>query len=263
MAREFHDAGSKAELIVGFTGTGGGFRAFCSGAPVDIVDASRPITAKEQAACQAIGRKPIGFQIGMDALAVVVSAANPFAKALTLAQLKQIYSGQAKTWAEIDPSFPATPIKIYSPGADSGTFDFFVEHVMGGNKQAVLELPGAVLSEDDDALKAGGIADPYAIGYFGYAYYKASRGKLRVLAIDKGNGPIEPGANTALNGTYPLARPLFIYTSSDLLRKKPVVAAFVSYYLRYVDLQIDDVGYFPSAPVAKESAETALISALQ
>lgn len=263
MAREFRNAGSSAEIAVGSVGTGGGFRAFCSGGPVDIVNASRAISPDEQAACQALGREPVAFQIGIDALAVVVAAENRFARQLTMGQLKAIFSGEARTWSEVDPAFPAAPIKLFSPGQDSGTFDFFIDHVLEGDEAGLLATPGAVFSEDDEELRRGIIADPYAIGYFGFAYYRTSRGALQALAIDAGDGPVTPGVGSATTGTYPLARPLFLYSSENILREKPQVAAFISYYLRFVDLQIDDVGYFAVAAPTMAQSQSALVAAIQ
>ncbi len=263
MAREFELAGSPANITVGVVGTGGGFRAFCAGAPVDIVDASRPISDTEIAACQAAGREPVAFQIGTDALSVVVASSNTFAQQLSLAQLKQIFSGQARRWSEVDPSFPDQPIAVFSPGADSGTFDFFVGQVLAGESDDLLNIPGAVFSEDDEALRRGIVASPYAIGYFGYAYYRTSRGQLRALSLDAGAGPVAPAFATATSGVYPLARPLFLYSSQNILREKPAVAAFISYYLDFVDLQIDDVGYFPATAPALAQSQESLVKALQ
>jgi phosphate binding protein len=263
MAREFRLAGSRADVSVGEVGTGGGFRAFCAGGLIDIVDASRPITAQEQADCRAKGREPVAFQIGTDALSVVVSSDNTFAQTLSFAQLKQIFSGQARRWSEVDSSFPDQPIAIFSPGKDSGTFDFFVGTVLGGDSKDLLALPGAVFSEDDEVLRQGIVDNPYAIGYFGYAYYRTSRGKLRALSLDAGSGPVAPGFATATTGSYPLSRPLFLYSSESILRKKPAAAAFISYYLAYVHLQIDDVGYFPATPTALAQSQASLVTVLQ
>jgi len=263
MAREFRSAGSQAKIGVGVTGTGAGFRAFCGGAPVDLVNASRAITEAETAACRAVGREPVGFQVGIDALAVVVPQSNTFLTALSFAQLKQIFTGAVRTWAELDPRYPPVAIAIFSPGVDSGTFDFFVDQVLGGDDQGLRNVPGIVTSEDDKVLLNGIVDNPYAIGYFGYAYYKAEPGKLRALPIDNGAGPIAPNQGTAQSGRYPLARPLFIYSSQEILRGQPQVAAFVSYYLQFADLQIDDVGYFTAARTTTEQAKADLVAVLQ
>lgn len=263
MAREFGGAGSQAEIGVGLTGTGAGFRAFCGGAMVDLVNASRAITDEELTACRAIGREPVGFEIGTDALAVVVPETNSFLNTLSFAQLKQIFSGAVRSWNQVDPSYPPVAIAVFSPGADSGTFDFFVDQVLDGDDTSILQVPGIVTSEDDEELLKGIVANPYAIGYFGYAYYKAEPGKLRALAIDSGSGPVAPTQATAQSGRYPLARPLFLYSSTQILKEKPQVAAFVSYYLQYVNLQIDDVGYFTRARTTSEQTRARLVEVLQ
>jgi phosphate transport system substrate-binding protein len=169
-------AGAPTRISVESVGTGAGFQRFCAADPadeIDIVDASRPITAKEQAQCEAHGRAPLAFQIGMDALAVVVHKDNAFVEALSFAQLAQIFSGQAKTWADVDPRYPNEPIALYSPGTDSGTFDYFVEAIFAGEEARMAS--SAALSEDDIVLVNGVASHPYAIGYFGFAYYQENR----------------------------------------------------------------------------------------
>jgi len=263
VANDFAEEGARVQIDVRRTGTGGGFRSFCNGDDVQIVNASRPITAEEQAACTAAGRVPVGFAVGMDALAVVVNSQNTWVEALTFAQLRAIFSGQARSWADVDPSYPAAPIAVYSPGVDSGTFDYFVERVFDGDDEPLQQVPGAVLSEDDVELRTGIEANPNAIGYFGYAYYQGAQGRLRAIAIDGGQGAVAPSADTVQNGSYPFARPLYIYTSEQLLHERPEVAAFVSYYLQHVDSVIEAVGYFPSAEETRLEARRALVDAVQ
>jgi len=262
MVEEFYVEGSRSQIDVKITGTGGGFRSFCGGDPVEIINASRPITDEELAACRAIGREPIGFQVGVDALAVVVSRQNTFVEALSFADLVQIFSGRYRAWNELNPAFPAERIAIYSPGVDSGTFDFFVEKVLG-DKLLLPAIPGAVLSEDDVELMRGIENTPYAIGYFGYAYYTDDQERLRALAIDAGNGPVAPALETVSDGTYPLTRPLFIYTDRQTLQANPAAAAFVSYYLQHASEVIRDVGYFAVSDVVSSDAQKALVAALR
>jgi len=262
MVEEFSAEGSRSQIDVKITGTGGGFRSFCNGDPIEIINASRPITDEELAACRAIGREPIGFQVGVDALAVVVSRQNTFVEALSFADLVQIFSGRYRTWNEVNPAFPAERIAIYSPGVDSGTFDFFVEKVLG-DKLLLPAIPGAVLSEDDVELMRGIENTPYAIGYFGYAYYTDDQERLRALAIDAGNGPVAPALETVSDGTYPLTRPLFIYTDRQTLQANPAAAAFVSYYLQHASEVIRDVGYFAVSDVVSNDAQKALVAALR
>ncbi|NWF79710.1 MAG: PstS family phosphate ABC transporter substrate-binding protein [Chloroflexi bacterium] len=263
VAEEFALEGSPAQIDVKVTGTGGGFRSFCSGDPVDIVNASRPITPAETDACRAVGREPLGFQVGIDALAVVVSNENQFVERLSFAQLAQIFSGQVRTWREVDPTYPDAPISLFSPGVDSGTFDYFVEAVLGGDEALIPAVPGVVLSEDDTELLRGIEENPFAIGYFGFAYYQSDQERLRALAIDGGNGPVAPGAATVVDGSYPLARPLFIYTSSATLAQDPTVAAFISYYLQNVNELVVEVGYFPVPATTIDAAQQALVAALR
>jgi phosphate binding protein len=239
-------------------GTGAGFERFCVAGESDISNASRAIKDSEKEACAAIGREPIEFRIGTDALAVVVSAENDFATNLTKEQLAAIYAGEITTWDQVDASFPAETIQIYSPGADSGTFDYFVEAVMGPHfpnaegkadndkgEEALLAREGAQYSEDDNVLVQGVEGSPYAIGYFGYAYFVENQGSLKALSIEG----VEPSQEAVDAGEYPLARPLFIYSTAAIMQEKPQVAAFIYFYLSNLEDNIVDVGYFP-APAA-------------
>ena len=256
-------AGAPTRVSVESVGTGAGFQRFCAADPadeIDIVDASRPITAREHAQCEAHGRPPLAFQIGMDALAVVVHKDNTFVEALSFAQLAQIFSGQAKTWADVDPRYPNEPIALFSPGTDSGTFDYFVETIFAGEEARMAS--SAALSEDDIVLVNGVAGHPHAIGYFGFAYYQENRDRLKVLKIDGGTGKaIAPAAETAADGSYPLARPLFIYSTAAIMQQKPQVAAFINYYLQHADEEVAEVGYFPSAPKARDEARQTFLQA--
>jgi phosphate binding protein len=247
-ALAFAEEGSPADIEVKSTGTGGGFRRFCTypDEEVDIVDASRSISEQEQADCIANRHEPIEFRIGVDALAVVVNRANDFVESLSMAQLAQIFTGQAQTWADVDPSWPAEPIVLFSPGTDSGTFDYFVEEALDGNSDALVAAPNALLSESDVTLAQGVADNPYAIGYFGYAYYQENEDSLKILAIDAGDGAVEATAATVADGSYPLARPLYIYSSVQILQERPHVAAFIDYYLIHAEEFVTDAGYFPA-----------------
>ncbi|HEX6035225.1 MAG TPA: substrate-binding domain-containing protein, partial [Anaerolineales bacterium] len=195
-----------------------------------------------------IGRTPVEFQVGIDALAVTVSAENDFVTDVTLEELAAIFS-TATNWSDVRPEWPAEPIQRFSPGTDSGTFDYFVEAVMtpaNGDdaalgEAAILESVGTQFSEDDNVLVQGVEGSPYAIGYFGYAYFQENQGGLKALSI---NG-VEPNAETAESGEYPLSRPLFIYSDAAIMQEKPQVAAFIWFYLNNVNKEILDVGYFP------------------
>jgi phosphate binding protein len=267
MAERFGEAGFSGEITIDSIGTGGGFERFCEAGETDVSNASRPIDEEEVAACEAIGRTPIEFRVGTDALAVVVSSDNDFVEDLTLAQLGAIFSGAATTWDQVDPSFPAEPIQLFSPGTDSGTFDYFAEAVLesedGANlgdaaAEALVNAPGIQLSEDDNVLVQGVEGSPYAIGYFGYAYYVENAEQLKALSI----GGVSPTAETAENGEYPLARPLFIYSDAGIIAEKPQVGAFINFYLTNVNDEIVDVGYFPASVEALNGAKQALLDAM-
>lgn len=256
MVEVFREDGFGGEITIDSIGTGGGFERFCTAGETDVANASRPIDEEETAACAAINRTPIEFRVGTDALAVVVSNANTFLEELTLEQLGQVFSGQVTTWDQVDPSFPAERIQLFSPGSDSGTYDYFVEEVLGDD-EAGLQGSGAQFSENDNVLAQGVEGSPYAIGYFGYAYYAADTDRLKAISIDG----VLPNAETAEDGTYPLARPLFIYSDATIMQEKPQVAAFINYYLTYVNDEIIDVGYFPASAEAMNEARQAWLDA--
>lgn len=255
MKQRFEEEGFTGDITVDSIGSGAGFERFCKAGETDISNASRTIKDSEVESCKAIGREPIGFQIGIDALAVVVSSQNTFATDVTLDELAKIFS-TAKKWSDVRPDWPAEDILRFTPGTDSGTFDYFVEAVMGpANKNAdgkadvalgeaaALNAPNLQLSEDDNVLVKGVEGSPYSVGYFGYAYYKENTGALKALSI---NG-IEPTEATAESGAYPISRPLFIYSDAKILQDKPQVAAFVHFYITHVADEILDIGYFPTS----------------
>ena len=258
MAELFQQEGYTGNVTVDIIGTGAGFERFCTAGESDISNASRKIKDSEKEACTAIGREAIEFRVGTDALAVVVSADNDFITALTKEQLGKIFTGQFTKWNEVDAAFPAEDILVYGPGADSGTFDYFNEAVVAplylnadgkadvaAGEEALLALEGAQFSEDDNVLVQGVEGSKYAIGYFGFAYFSENSGALKAVAVEG----VEPNQGTVDDGTYPLARPLFIYSDATILTEKPQVAAFIYFYLSNVNDNIVDVGYFP-APAA-------------
>ncbi len=262
MAELYQNDGG-GNVTVDSIGTGAGFERFCKTGETDISNASRAIKQEEIDNCKAIGRDPIPFRVGTDALAVVVSADNTFIDYLTFAELATAYS-TAKTWADVRAGWPAQPIQRYSPGTDSGTFDYFVEAVMrpmfgqdnSADKNAILNADGTQFSENDSTLVAGVEGSQYAIGYFGYAYFAAEGGKLKAVSIvpakvetPNADAAVAPSEATVNAGTYPLARPLFIYSDAKIMADKPQVAAFIGFYLTHVDAEITDVGYFP-APIS-------------
>jgi phosphate transport system substrate-binding protein len=249
MTERYLNEGFPSQITIDSIGSGAGYERFCVAGESDIANASRGIREEEIASCESIGRTPLEFRVGTDALAVVVNPNNDFVTDLTLEQLALAFS-TAETWADVDPSFPAEPIQRYSPGTDSGTFDYFVEEVFDEDTTPILSAANTQFSEDDNVLVQGVEGDPYSIGYFGFAYYLENSDRLNIIDV---NG-VTPTAQTAEDGTYPLARPLFIYSTSSIMQDKPQVADFINFYLTFVNEEIIDVGYFPASDEALNQA---------
>ncbi|HEX9795623.1 MAG TPA: PstS family phosphate ABC transporter substrate-binding protein [Anaerolineales bacterium] len=242
IAERFQDEGYGDNITIDSIGSGAGFERFCETGESDIANASRAIRDTEIESCTGIGRTPIEFRVGTDALAVTVSQENTFADNLTLEQLALVFS-TAETWADVDPAWPAEPVLRFSPGTDSGTFDYFVEEVFDEDEAPLLNSDNLQLSEDDNVLVTGVLGSPYAIGYFGYAYYAENQDTLKILSIEG----VEATSDNVDAGDYPLARPLFIYSDASVMAEKPQVAAFINFYLTYVNEEVLDVGYFPAS----------------
>jgi phosphate binding protein len=273
MAELFQQEGYAGNVTVDSIGTGAGFERFCKTGETDISNASRTIKDSEVEACKALAtpRDPIAFRVGTDALTVVVSSSNDFVTALTKEQLGKIFTGEFKKWSDVDAAYPAEDIQIYGPGGESGTTDYFVEAVVAPlvlnadgkpdtkkGKEIYLSLEGAQYSEDDNVLVQGIEGSPYAIGYFGFAYFNENQGNLKSVAVEG----VEPSEATVNDGTYPLARPLFIYSDAKILQEKPQVAAFIYFYLSNVDDNIIDVGYFPAPDADLQAAMDAWTAAV-
>ena len=251
-------------------GSGGGFERFCVEGASDISNASRPINEDEVAACQEIGRDPIEIRVGTDALSVVISQGNTFATELTLEEVATAFSltDQDATWADVNPEFPPHPIQVFSPGADSGTFDYFNEEVFDEAEPSPILSSIAQIVGEDDNVTVQGIADDgctggdtsttCAIGYFGYAFFDENQDVLQAVAVDAGDGPVAPSADSVDDNSYPLSRPLFMYTDGGIVAEKPQVAYFIAYYLNNVNDLIGDVGYFPAPVESLQDAADAI-----
>jgi phosphate transport system substrate-binding protein len=243
MATHFKKQHPDVRITVGISGTGGGFKKFAAG-ETDLSNASRAIREGEAKACADNGIEYVELQVAWDGLAVVIHPENTWAKTMTLDQLKKIWhpDSTVKKWSDVDPSWPNAAIKLYSPGTNSGTFDYFTEAVNG--KEKVIRRDNVVFSEDDNVLVQGVAGDKYAIGYFGLAYYLENKDKLGVVHIGKTAGKyIEPSDRTVLNRTYPLSRPLYLYVKKASL-KRPEVQEFCRFYLRRTDV-VSQVKYTP------------------
>jgi len=248
-------AGSINNSIIG---SGAGFERFCVAGETDISNASRAIRESEIEACQELDppRNPLEFRVGTDGIAVTVNPANDFASDLTFEEL-QIAFSTASTWADVREGFPDEEIIRYYPGTDSGTFDFFVEEVFDEDPEPLLNSSNGNPNEDDNVLLEGVANNQYAIGFFGYAYYQANADALGLLAIDS----VEPNIISVEDGTYVLARPLFIYSDAGIIAEKPQVGEFIKFYLANVNDVIDEVGYFPANPFGLNRAKLVIEAA--
>jgi phosphate transport system substrate-binding protein len=259
MAERLLDEGFPGSITIDSVGSGGGFERFCETGETDVSNASRAIKDVEVDACAAIGRTPIEFRVGTDAIAVVVSAENTFLPDdISLEQLATIFS-TAEKWSDVDPSWPAENILRYIPGTDSGTFDFFTEVVFDEDKEPILNAANTELSEDDNILVQGILGSQYAIGFFGYAYYAENADSFRILSLD-GVAPVRENVDAF---TYPLARPLFIYSDAAIMQEKPQVASYILYFLTYVNEEIEEVGYFAAGGGDLFQAKMAWFDAMQ
>ncbi|TLN25084.1 PstS family phosphate ABC transporter substrate-binding protein [bacterium] len=269
IADNFKKDGFAGNVNLASIGSGGGFERFCKTGEIDISNASRAIKDSEVQNCAALSpaRTPVEFRVGTDAIAVVVSKDNTFLTNVTAEQLAAIFT-TAVNWSDVDPSWPAEPIQRFTPGTDSGTFDFFNEfaiqkplklETLDEAKALALEAKNLQTSEDDNVLVQGVEGSPYAIGYFGFAYYNEQMDRLTAITI----GGIAPSFDTAESGTYPLARPLFIYSDASIMKEKPQVAGYINYFLTNVDDVITNVGYFPASEEALNGAKQAWLDAMK
>ncbi len=251
VAEEFQTAQrGKVRVTVGISGTGGGFKKFCRG-ETDVSNASRPIKKNEMEACKKAGIQYIEIPVAYDALTVVISPKNDWARTMTVAELKKIWEpaaqGKITRWNQVNPKWPDAPLTLYGPGADSGTFDYFTEAVTGKEKASRGDFTA---SEDDNVLVQGVSRDKNALGYFGFAYYAENQNKLKAVAIDGGKGPILPSGKTVEDGSYqPLARPIFIYVSAKAA-ERPEIKQFVEFYLKNAPKLVKEVKYVPLPPNA-------------
>ena len=267
MVERFEDEGFGGDITIASIGSGAGFERFCTTGETDIANASRAIKEEEIANCAAIGRTPIEFRVGTDALAIVVSSENNFLTDVTMEELAKIFSSDVVKWSDVNAAWPNEDILRFSPGTDSGTFDYFVEAVMmpvygkenDAAKNAILNADNIQFSEDDNVLVQGVEGSPYAIGYFGFAYFAENQGALKAVAV---NG-VSPSLETAESGEYKLARPLFIYSDAAIMQSKPQVAAFINFFLTFVNEEIQAVGYFPASAEALDAAKQAWLDAQQ
>jgi phosphate transport system substrate-binding protein len=233
------------KVTVGISGTGGGFKKFSRG-ETDISDASRPIVKKEVEACKEAGIEYIELPVAYDGIAVMVNPKNNWVTSMSPADLKKIWEpaaeGKMTKWNQVNSKWPDSPLKLYGPGVDSGTFDYFTEAIVGKSRASRGDFTA---SEDDNVLVQGIASDRGALGFFGYAYYAENMDKLKIVPVDGGKGPVTPSEKTIMDGTYePLSRPIFIYVNKKSA-EKPEVKEFVEFYLKNAPKLVKQVKYVP------------------
>ncbi|MDP2823827.1 MAG: PstS family phosphate ABC transporter substrate-binding protein [Sulfuritalea sp.] len=247
VAEDFQKAKKgSVRVTVGISGTGGGFKKFCRG-EIDISDASRPILKKEMEDCAKAGIKYVELPVAFDALTVVVHPKNTWITQLTVAELKMMWEpaaqGKITKWNQVNPAWPDASLKLFGPGADSGTFDYFTEAVNGKSKSSRGDFTA---SEDDNVLVQGVSRDNNALGFFGFAYYEENKGKLKAVPIVNPKGKaVTPSLDAVMAGEYePLARPIFIYVNAKSAEKAEV-KEFVEFYLKHGGKLAKEVKYVP------------------
>lgn len=266
IAEEFRAEAPDVNVSVGTSGTGGGFKKFCND-EIDIADASRAIKDEEKAACAAKGVEYTEFRVGLDGLAVVTSAKNTFVECLSFEQLKTIFKdGGASTWDQVDPKFPKEKVAIFAPGTDSGTYDFFVEEVLGAPDKPESTKPrppdSYTASENDNTIVQGIEGEKNSWGFFGFAYFQENKDGLKDIKVSEETGGecIEPTAETVESGDYPLSRPLYIYVKETAMAR-PEVKELVRFYLETTPELIEEVGYVAAPAADYEKGLAALDSA--
>ena len=243
IAEEFRKINPDVNISIGVSGTGGGFKKFTIG-ETDISNASRPIKESEAAIAEENKIDYVELKVAYDGLSVMVNKANDFVDTLTVEELNNIWKPDSTvvTWQDVRAEWPDEPIKLYAPGTDSGTFDYFTEEINGGTGVIRTDFTP---SEDDNVLVQGIAGDKYSLGFFGYAYYIENTDKLKIVKIDAGEGAVEPTFETIKDGSYsPLSRPIFMYVTEEALAKEHVMA-FVEYFLTDGTELISEVGYVP------------------
>ncbi len=249
-------------VVVDYHGTGAGFSRYLQG-EVDIIDASRAAKDSEESKAKAQGIEWSRFLVGYDGITLVVNPKNNFAKSLSVAQLKSIWAtgSKAMTWKDVDPAWPDRKIILYSPDHDSGTFEFFVEAIVGKD---VGQRDDVQPSSDDNTLVIGVSGDADALGYFGYSYFASNQDKLRAVAVQNGPDapPVLPSPTTIIDKTYaPLSRPLFIYVKNSAARRAEV-SEFLKYYLDNIDQLAVTGGYAPPTAEDKTANQATLAKLL-
>lgn len=255
LAAKFQDEGYSGQITIDSIGSGAGYERFAAGES-DISNASSRIRQSQTDAIRAGGREPIEFLLGTDALAVVVNPTNDWVDNASIEELAAIFT--ADRWSDVNPAWPDQPILKFIPGTDSGTFAYFVEEVYDDDAEPILSANSLQLSEDDNILVRGVEGSPYAVGFFGYAYYAEEGDALKILSVEG----VEASTANVNNGTYPLARPLFMYSDATIMATKPQVAAYLAFAINNATEAMRAVGYFAAPEEALADAREKWLAAV-
>jgi phosphate transport system substrate-binding protein len=218
-------------IAVGVAGTGGGLQRLCAG-EIDIANASRPIKDEEAADCERAGIAYSEIVIANDGLSIVVNPRNTWVSCLTVRQLTRIWGADSRVgrWRALERDYPDVSLRLYGPGTDSGTFDFFTGTINGEEGSSRTDYSA---SEDDNVIVQGVAGDRGALGYLGLSYAEENAERVKLLAVDGGDGCVTPSAETVQDGTYtPLSRPLYVYVKHSAARR-PEMRAFLGYVVRH------------------------------
>ena len=256
VAEEFSNLHPNVRVPVGVSGTGGGFKRFVRGETL-ISNASRPIKEIEAEAARENGVDYLEIPVAYDGLSIVVHSNNGFAECMTTDELRRVWEPESAVsrWSDIRSEWPDEKIRLYGPGTDSGTFDYFTEVIMGDGGAS---RPDYAASEDDNVLVQGVAGDKYSLGYFGYAFFAENRDLLGLVDVDSGPGCVEPTDLTINDGSYaPLSREIFIYVNTEALERVEV-RAFLDFYMTNATDLVEEVGYVPLSPADYESNRSLL-----
>ena len=244
MAEEFMlSEGRDVRVTVSQSGTGGGFKRFCAG-ETGISDASRQIKEAERQLCEENNVQPVALEVAKDGITVAVNPQNDFVQCLTVEELRRIWQpgSEIQQWSDVRSEWPNEEIKLYGPGTDSGTFDYFTEAIMGEEGASRQDYTA---SEDDNVLVQGVAGDQASLGYFGFAYYDQNDERLKAVAVDSGSGCVAPSRQTIASGEYqPLSRPMYIYVAESALQR-PEVRSFLQFYMNNAEELVPQTGYVP------------------
>jgi phosphate transport system substrate-binding protein len=258
-AERFQQENEGVRVVVGVSGTGGGFERFCAG-ETDLSNASRPIDDEEKQACANEGIEFTELEIANDALTVVVNTENDWTECLTVAQLKTIWEPGSKVdnWNDVDPSFPDQEMSLFGAGTDSGTFDYFTDEINGEEGASRSDYSA---TEDDNVTVRGVAGEKGALGYFGFSYYEENQDQVKAVQIDSGDGCVTPSVETAQSGEYkPLSRPLFVYAKTTSL-ERPEVRDFLNFMVENATEIAEAAQFVPPTDEQLEKSRTALESA--